>query len=160
MTDAEKLTKAKATYATLCKALDKDEWHYEKDEEELSISCGARGEDLPIDLTVKVDTDRQLVILISQMSFKIKDDKRVEAALALTAINNMLVHGCFDYEISTGTIIFRLVSSFMDSVLGEEVFRYMLLCAVKTVDEYNDKLLMISTGMLSLEKFLEDLNKE
>lgn len=160
MTDAEKLTKAKATYATLCSALDKDEWHYKKDEEELTIKCGARGEDLPIEIIIQVDAGRQLVYLLSPMSFEIKEDNRLDVAVAISYINNMLVHGCFDYNINTGTIVFRMPNSFMDSTLGEEVFRYMLYCACKTVDEYNDKFLMLSKGMLSLEKFLEAETKE
>lgn len=160
MTDAEKLTKAKATYATLCSALDKDDWHYEKDEEKLTIECSARGEDLPIDLVVQVDAGRQLVSLLSPMSFEIKEDNRLDVAVAISYINNMLIHGCFDYNINTGKIHFRMPNSFVDSTLGEEVFLYMLYCACKTVDEYNDKFLMLSKGMLSLEQFLEAETKE
>lgn len=160
MTDAEKLTKAKTTFTTLCSALDKDEWHYKKDEEELTIECGARGEDLPIELIIRVDADRQLVSLFSPMSFEIKEDNRLDVAVAISYINNKLVHGCFDYNINTGKIFFRMPNSFVDSTLGEEVFRYMLYCACKTVDEYNDKFLMLSKGMLSLEKFLEAETKE
>lgn len=160
MTDAEKLTKAKATYATLCSALDKGEWHYEKDEEELTIECGYRGEDLPIDLIIRVDADRQLVSLLSQMSFKIKEDKRLDVAVAISYINYGMVHGCFDYDINTGGIFFRMSNSFVDSTLSEKVFMYMLICACKTVDEYNDKFLMLSKGMLSLEQILEAETKE
>ena len=40
-------------------------------------------------------------------------------------------------------------------MLGEELFNYMVMLAAGTVDDYNDKFLMISKGMWSIEDFLK-----
>lgn len=154
MADFRNPEKAKATFATLCQALDNMSWRYKKDEEKLSIECGARGDDLPMDITIKVDADRMLVLLLSHFPFTIQEEKRLDAAIAVSAINNVLVDGCFDYNISSGNMFFRMTNSFIESTMGEEVFKYMLLCSCKTIDEYNDKFLMLSKGMITVEQFL------
>ncbi len=156
MTDAETLERAKSTFATLCRTLDKHEWKYRKDEEKLSVECGAQGDDLPIEFKIKVDAQRMLVMLISHLPFKISEEKRLDGAIVISYINDRLVDGNFDYDVSKGHIFFRMTNSFRESVLDGEVFAYMLFCACKTIDEYNDKLLMISKGILSIEQFLDN----
>lgn len=154
MAELKELEQAKAAFAALCNALDKHEWHYKKDEENMSIECGAQGDDLPMEITVKVDADRMLIILLSHMPFVIQEDKRLNVAIAVSAINNMLVDGCFDYDVSSGHIFFRMTNSFLESKISEEVFSYMLFCSCQIIDEYNDKLLMLAKGMISVEQFL------
>lgn len=154
MAELKNLEQAKAAFATLCQSLDKHEWHYKKDEDKLSIECGAQGDDLPMEITVKVDADRMLVLLISHMPFVIQEDKRLDVAIAVSAINNALVDGCFDYDIASGHMFFRMTNSFIESKTSEEVFAYMLFCSCKTIDEYNDKFLMLAKGLISIEQFL------
>ena len=150
-----KLESAKKTFQTLCRMLDSRDWSYEKDEEALVIKCGARGEDLPMDIVIRVDKLRSLVSLLSQMPFEIKEDKRIDAAIALTMVNYQLADGSFDYDLKSGRIIFRLTSSFLGSELGEELFEYMLFISFHTIDEYNDKLFMLSLGKLDIEDFAD-----
>ena len=157
MDEQMKLEQAKNVFQTLCAALDHDDWHYKKDEEALTIECGARGEDLPMELLVKVDVDRMLVMLLSKIPFQIAEDKRLDVAVAVSVINNMLVDGSFDYDVASGRIFFRMTNSFAYSTLGEAVFTYLLFCTCSMVDEYNDKFLMLAKGMISLDKFISDI---
>ena len=154
MAEINKLELAKTTYDNLCRTLDAQNWNYKKIEEKLMIECGAQGDDLPIELTVKVDPDRMLVMTFSHLPFVIQEDKRLEVAIAVSAINNALANGCFDYNVTNGHMFFRLSNSFMESVLGAETFKYMIFGSCQIVDEYNDKLLMLSKGMLTIEQFL------
>ena len=158
MVDTNNLEQAKAMFATLCRTLDNHDWNYQKDEEKLTIECAAQGDDLPMEFNIKVDADRTLVFLFSSLPFVIQEDKRLDVAIAVSAINNLLVDGCFDYNITDGRMFFRMTNSFIDSKLSEEVFAYMIFCACHTIDEYNDKLLMLAKGMLSIEQFLSSLN--
>lgn len=155
MADEMNLQQAQNVFADLCKALDSNNWKYKKDETKLKIQCGARGDDLPIDLTILVDAKRDVVRVISMMPMKVPEDKRLEMAVAVSLVNNKLVHGCFDLDMGEGHMFFRMTNSFRDSTLSEELYMYLVLCTCKTVDEYNDKFLMISKGMLSLEQFLK-----
>ena len=158
MAEVKNLALAKSVYATLCRTLEKNDWRYTSNEEELKISCGAQGEDLPMELDIRVDADRMLVMLLSLVPFTIQEDKRLEVAIAVSAINNALVDGCFDYDITSGRMFFRMTNSFIESQLGEDLFSYMLFCSCQTIDEYNDKLLMVSKGMLPIEQFLKSMS--
>lgn len=155
MADEKVLKHAQSVYETACRALDAKEWKYTRHDEDLVISCGARGEDLSMDLLIVVNPKAQVVSVISPMPFKINENKRVDAALAVCVANYGLVNGTFDYDISDGEIRFRIVSSFRESILSEELINYMVLLACGTVDDYNDKFLAVSTGVMSFEQFVE-----
>lgn len=157
MANEKEMALAKSTFDTVCRALDQKEWRYDKDEKDLSIRSGVKGEDIPIDFVIKVDADRQVVRLMSFMPFSIAEDKRLDVTIALCAINNNFANGSFDYDISDGTVFFKMTNSFTDSELAEEVIDYMVLCACTMIDKYNDKFLMLSKGILSIEQFLSSL---
>ena len=147
--------KAEQTYRLFCNALDNNDWSYRSDDQKLRIECGAKGEDLPIELNIHFDVEKQLIMILSKLPFDIAEDKRVDAVVAICAINNALVDGCFDYDVNTGTVFFRITNSFLDSFMSKEVCMTLLYKACKMVDDYNDKLLMLSKGMLTIEQFLK-----
>lgn len=152
----EKLERAQKVYGTMCSTLDSHGWHYKKDEEGLSIECGAQGDDLPMEITIKVDAERQLILLLSHLPFVISEDKRLDVAIAVSAVNDKLVDGSFDYSIADGHMFFRMTSSFIESEIGNELFTYMLMVSCHTIDEYNDKFLMLGKGMMSIEDFISN----
>ena len=157
MAELKNLELAKATFETLCQALEKNDWRFKKNEEKMAIECGARGDDLPIDISIHVDPDRMLVMLLSRLPYSIPQDKRLDVAIAVSAINNALVDGSFDYDIASGQMYFRMTNSFVESKIGEDLIMYMLLCSCATVDEYNDKFLMLGKGVITLEQILATL---
>ena len=154
MADEKVLKAAKEAFATLCAMLDEKDWHYDRDDEKLLVECGANGDDLPIDIRIKVDADKQIVSLYSSLPFRVPEKERVLAAIALSAVNYNMVDGNFDYNIGNGAILFRLTSSFRESLVSKEMFEYMLLVSCLTVDRYNDKLLMLIKNVMSLEDFI------
>ncbi len=150
----EKMERAQRVFETLCAALDSNNWRYKKNEEKLSIECGFQGDDLPMEYTIRVDADRQLVLLLSHLPFRIAEDKRLDVAIAVSVVNNLLVDGSFDYNIKDGHMVFRMTNSFIDSEMSSELFTVMLLISNHTVDEYNDQFLMIGKGLVSVEDFI------
>ena len=154
MAEQMDMTRAKATFDTLCRTLDANKWKYAKDEENLAIQCGIQGEDLPMEVVITVDAKRCVVVLMSKIPFLVPEDKRLQLAVAVSVVNNRLVDGSFDYDVKSGKLFFRMTNSFINSALGSNLFNYMLAVSCKTIDEYNDKFLMIAKGMLSLEQFL------
>jgi len=155
MTDNEKKMMGQTVFNTICKMFDDQGYHYEKHEDDLVITCQVRGEDLPMDILFAVRDDRQIVQLLSPMPFTVPEDKRIDIALAITVINDRLVDGSFDFNMANGKISFRQTASYIESILGKELFEYMLMVSAATIDEYNDKFLMIAKGMISFEQFLE-----
>lgn len=153
-----KREQAEEAYQIFCDALDSDDWKYGKNDGELKIEFGVQGENLPINVIVNFDVDKHLVLMLSHLPFTVAENKRVDLAVAICAVNNMMVDGCFDYDVESGYIFFRITNSYLDSVLSERVCLELTYKACRTVDAYNDKFLMLSKGVLSIEQFLTSIN--
>lgn len=155
MSKEQDFKQARTVYAALCAMLDERGFHYTKDEEDLSIECGAQGEDLPMEIHIKVDVLRQLISLYSPMPFAVAEDRRGALAVAVSQANNGLSDGSFDYDYLSGHIFFRMTSSYRDSLIGKDLFMYMLSCAFFTIDEYNDKFLMVAKNNMSNDEIVD-----
>ena len=153
--DDMKMQHVSDMYAKLCESMDLLNWKFTKKEEDLMIECGARGEDLPIGLFIKLNPDLQLLSLFSHLPITVPEDKRLDLAVAISLVNNKMVDGCFDYDITDGNVLFRMSKSFLGAELGHETIKYLIFCSCSTIDNYNDKFLMLAKGMLSLEQFME-----
>lgn len=146
---------ALAAFDALCQMLEEAEWHYEKDEGKLQISCGAQGEDLPMPIQVTIYPDFQLISLISPMPFTVPEDRRKELAVAVSRANNGIVDGSFDYDYTKGYIVFRMTTSFRGGLVGKEVMRYMLMVSCGTIDEYNDKFESVCKNGMTADEIIE-----
>ncbi len=142
---------AQSVYKSICDIFDGNNWKYQKDEENLAVYIGINGDDLPMAFKVSCDVDRQVLRVISQLPFKIEDDKKFEGALLLSLINYMLVEGNFDYDIFEGDVMFRSTTSFKESLISKDLIEYMFQVAISTVDDYNDLLYQFNQGELSLQ---------
>ena len=154
MADENKMALAKIVYADLCTALDHRNWNYTKHEDDLVVTFAVSGEDIPMEFVLIVDAERQLLRVLSKLPFVVPEDKRMDLALATCYATNRFVDGSFDYDITTGTIFFRMTASFRESRIGEGLFAYLIDCSCYTIDKYNDKFLAISKGVLSIDDFL------
>ena len=155
MSEAMEMQQAKQVFESLVDMLDTRNWKYEKFEDDLVVRSGIKGDDLPIEFIMFVKPKNQVVQFISKLPFSVPEDKRVDAAVAVSVANYGLVDGSFDYDISDGEIRYRLTSSYRESLLGADLFEYMIMCAASTVDDYNDRFFMLAKGMIDVEKFIE-----
>lgn len=155
MSGEKDLKQAQAVFKALCDQLDSRGWHYKKDQENLMIECGVQGEDLPMELRVRVDKERKIVSLLSQIPFVVPENRRSALAVAVSAANFMMIDGSFDYNYLTGKIIFRMTSSFLDSLIGKELFGYMISCSCYTIDVFNDKFLLVAKQDMSDSEILK-----
>ena len=156
MATEKELKHAKEVYDTLCNTLDGMKLRYGKDEDKLIIHLGMNGDDIPMDFIIHCDADRQLIRLMSFLPFKISEEKRIDGAIATSYANFLMADGSFDYNLGDGSILFRMTSSFRESLVGEDLFMYMIHIACVTVDEYNDQFLMISKGNLTIADFIKN----
>lgn len=157
MSDVNKAEKAQEVYETLCAAIEKRGWHFNKEEALKLVRIGLRGEDLPMDFFFVVDEERMIIRLMSRLPFAMKEDKRIDGAIMTCAATNKLANGCFDYDISKGTITFRMTASYRESMIGEGLFDYLIDCAATTVDRYNDQFFAINLGLTTIQEFLEKM---
>lgn len=150
----DKMANAQQVYETLCKALDRRGWKYDKEEEKFLVHFGVNGDDIPMKFIIYVDAERQLVRLMSPLLFKISADKRMEGAIAACAVSYGMADGSFDYDLSDGEIIFRMTASYRESQLGEGLFQHLISCACAMVDKYNDQFLALDKGIMSIADFI------
>lgn len=150
--------KALAVFDTVCRTIDSENLKYNADKDKLIVFLSAKGEDLPINVLFKVDAEREVLTVHSLLDTQVEDDKRIEFAVAVNAANYALVNGSFDYSIEDGRIVYRMAQPYLDVGVSENIVQYMLYCVFSTVDEYNDRFLMLDKGMIDIEKFVELAN--
>jgi hypothetical protein len=155
MSNDKDLKQAQTVYNSLCEMLTELDWHYEKHDEDLAITCTAQGDDLPMELFVQIDKERQIVTLLSKMPFSIAENRRTALAIAVSQANTEIIDGSFDYDYLNGKILFRLTSSYRESLIGKDLFTYMVMCACYTIDDYNDKFLTVAKNEMSAEEILD-----
>ncbi len=155
MSEDKKNVLAKEVYDTLCKAIDSNDWSYDKEEDRLIVRLTVNGDDLPIKFIIIVDENRQLISFLSPLTFNMGEDKRVEGAIATCIASYGMADGSFDYDMSDGQIVFRLTASFRESKIGEGLIHHMLACTCAMVDKYNDQFFAINKGFMSIEEFME-----
>ena len=154
MMDENKIILAKQVYQTLCEAIERRGWSFEKDEERLLVHFGVRGDDIPMQLVLVVDVKRQLISVLSPLPFKMSEEKRMEGAIAACAASYGMIDGSFDYDIFDGSITFRMTALFMESIIGEGLFQYLISCCCAMVDKYNDRFLALDKGSISITDFI------
>ena len=146
--------RAKDLYDRMCKYLEEKELKFKKEEEELVIHFVVSGDDIPMIFILRIDSDRELIRLTSPLPFCFDEDKRIDGAIATCFVSDKLADGSFDYDITDGSIAFRMTASFRNSRIGEGLIDYMIGCSSVTVDEFNDKLLALNKGIISITDLL------
>ena len=154
MVDEKKMKLAKQVYQTLCDAIERREWNFGKDEEKLLVHFDVNGDDIPMQFVLIVDAERQLIRVMSPLPFKMSESKRMEGAIATCAASFGMADGSFDYDLSDGTIVFRMTASFRESLIGEGLFQYLISCSCAMVDKYNDQFLALDKGFMSITDFI------
>ncbi len=158
--EQKKLMYGKEAFNSLCIALDSINFNYDKDVEKLMVRFGVNGDDIPVSIVMSMDVERQLVRLYSFFPFKVKSDKIAEVTMGTCIVNYRLADGSFDINVEDGTLLFRMTTSFRESLLGPKALEYMFSVAVTTIDEYNDKFEALNNGTMSLAEFMDRyLNK-
>ena len=156
MTDELELKNAQSVYKILCDLFDEKELVYKKYEEDLVVTINMNGNDLPMDFVVKVDEERDLIRVLSRLPVVFQGEKLLDGAIATSQINYGLVDGSFDFNFEKGEIIFRLTSSYKGCTVSKDLIYYMMSCACYTVDDYNDKLLALSEGKITVKDFFDN----
>lgn len=146
---------AQRVFNKFCGALDKCGISYQKDDEELSVSCRFKGNDLVIPATIDFLKDFELMVIHSQLPCIVPVERRVEFALAVAAVNSLVIGGSFDYNVDTdGAIAYRTGFAFADSDPDEKTLLYMVKTACEDVDKYNDKFAAFLNGTIGITEIL------
>ena len=80
-----------------------------------------------MEFVMAVDADRQIVRMLSRLPFKFPSDKRVDGAVATSYINYKLADGSFDYDYTRGEILYRLMVTFIESIICGDLLWCMVV---------------------------------
>lgn len=155
MADEKEITSANRVYATLRKILKSRNWEYDDDEEMMTMTFELQGKNVSILFMIIVDVERQLIRIYSPLSVKFSKNNRIDGAAAICYASYGLHNGSFDYDLFDGSIVFRMVTSFRGSLIGEELIESMISCTCAVVDEYGDKFSALENGTMSIDEFLD-----
>ncbi len=148
---AEDRVNGSRAYGIICEALDGMGWNYDKHPEDNVVTFGVRGEDIPMQFVVCDDTERQLIRILSQLPFVFPEDKRLAGAHAVCRANFEMAVGCFEYDADSGSVNYKLVTSYRDSLITSSMIVYLIRTACEFLDEYNDKFLAVCKGYIKPE---------
>ena len=157
MIQQENSQQAQSIFEALCFALTKLEWDYDKNSSKLQITTTVWGDDIPMEIVITTESEKERVVLYSVIPFEVADNKEADIALALSMINTNLAYGSFKYNLAQKKVYFQLVSRFDGCEMGTSVFEQILTYAVKIIDDYNDKLLLLADNLMTLDEFTEFL---
>ena len=151
MADEKIIKRAKKIFDTACQALDNMNWKYEKDEDRFLIGFGVNGDDIPMAFVIVVDAERQLIRCLSRLDVKFNEETSGLANIACCHFTYKLADGSFDYDFMENTVTFRITASFLDSLVSEELIKYIVSTACNTVDDYNHYFDDIANGKMTLD---------
>ena len=143
-------------YETIGSWLDGNRLKYEKHEDQLYYESWFSGNDLKMRYKIQVVADREIIKYVSVLPFNVPKEKAIDMAIAICAINNKLISGCFIYDMESNSLYFKMTTSFAGcSTVTEDMVSFMIIAATRTVDDYNDKLFMLSQGVIGYTDFIE-----
>lgn len=157
MNDKER---AAAAYKAITDFMDEAKLKYDSDPDKKVAFVTITGDDFPVTLMLQASEERQRVEVYSQMPFEIKQDKGVDVATALAAINARIAYGKFCLYFDKGLCTYEN-SEYINGLEGftSEYGKTLVGPAYSIVEEYNDKLYAINKGLLSVKDFVAQLKK-
>lgn len=151
--------RTKAVYAATKDMCDEMGVRYAARDDVCELAFTSVGEDLHIPVTIRLSPENRVLAVLCECPFTVPARGRDDVALAANMINFSLADGSFDFDYLRGRLRFRVTSGYYDSLLGKEAVYRMLTYALIATDEYNDKLLDIALGRLSVSRFAEMLGE-
>lgn len=154
--------KAKEVFKKFTQYLQKIEWNFKTDTSDgnLFIVTNVVGDDLPMEIIIKIIAERQIIYISSPLPFKFEKERKTAGTVAVCMINNSILNGSFTFDFEDGSMAFKLVSSYCGcEVVSDEFFEYLITVTAVTVDKYNDNLLMISKGKMNMEDLIKVINE-
>ena len=141
-------------YATMCEALDLQEFKYEKVEDKNMIQLGFQGDQGEILINIHFDVDRCLLSVMNLLPVSFGKEE-VLATIAIAHTNYQLLEGWFLMDPESGKICFKLTSSYYETNLDHEHMRYMIALSYEMSNKYAGIFHRLANGTLSLQDYLQ-----
>ncbi|MDE6690408.1 MAG: YbjN domain-containing protein, partial [Clostridia bacterium] len=137
---------AQKNYRTLLEAVEANNWICGQDDAALKIDYGVNGDYFKMKFIIKVEAEKQLVILNSELPCKFPREKSGIAAMVICTANYALADGRFDFNLDNGSISFKMTENYRGSLLSKEAFMYLLNYSVWAIDKFYKPINDVITG--------------
>ena len=154
MDESKNYERALNVYHILLTTLDDMKWKYEKNDNDLAVTYTVAGEDIPMTFHMIVDPGLLAVRCFSFLPVTFPEGRRIDGVIAACNAGYGLYEGKFFCNLQDGRIIFNSVSCFGGCEVNGYWIASIMGLAHWTVDEQNDRFLMLSKGMMSLQDFM------
>ena len=142
-------------YELFKKHLDEHHIKYEAFDDKHLLKMIVHGDDLPQPTVIRIFDDREIVQILSPLPCMMPEDKRIDAAVAVSVANYGLIIGSFDFDMNDGEIRFRVSMDFEGLEMNDTAVKNLLSPVFVITDQYNDRFFMLAKGMMTLEQFIE-----
>ncbi len=144
---------AEQNFKIVCDALDSIHYRYSKDSKNLTAYFFVTGDDMPIEMTFKINSKQKVIDLACGLEFKFPQIKTDVIAQACCYATNRCTNGSF--YIKDDTVGFKLQTAYSYCLHHIDQVLYMLNAASDLCDHFNDSFKMLSDGDMMLDEFLE-----
>ena len=151
MTEQQNISQS--AFEAICFAMTNLKWDYSRNSSGLQVESRIWGNDIPMDIVVAVDAENAMIKVRSELPFEVKENENINISLAVSMINVNLEYGSFKYSSAEKKVWFAINYRFIGCEMSISVFEQILQYAVEMIDDYNDKLLLLSDSLMSLDEF-------
>ena len=149
------IQEAKEVFAGICRMLDNNKWQYTKNEEDMYINTKAVGKDLSMEISMLVEPENCDVLLQSYLPFTVPDDLMRDMAVAICETNQHILNGRFVLKAEEKNVVFYMSNHYGGALLNDDVYEYLLMVSCRTIDDYNDKLMLLAKKKVNLERYMK-----
>ena len=151
----DKLQKSKEIFESFCEYLRSNECRFNKDDENLVVFFIIKSDNIEIKFIAQTDVGRETLRVMAMLPVNFGSGKRIDGAMVTTIASSGMANGSFDYDISSGNVMFKISESYMGSKISPAVYDYMVDCAMMTIAEYFGKFLAVSEGKMTVPQFMK-----
>lgn len=143
----------KTGYISVKDFLNKNGWKFFSDDEKKAIRLRIITEDLPIDLLIFDDEEKEILHFYSTLDFKFEDAKSFPLAIAVNYLSSRIPDG--EFIISEDTVRFRLTLFYKGSEISDETIEHIIHYTCAVIDKYDDRLSCLARGSMGLSEFIK-----
>ena len=140
MTDKNEMISANRVYGSLLNIVRKNKYDFDDDEEIMTVNFDVKREASFIPFTITIDAERQLIRLYAPLDVQIDENNRFEACVNICRCSCELDMGSFDYDLYSGSIEFRMATSFNGSLISDKQIENMISYTCGVVKKYTNRL--------------------
>lgn len=128
---------------TVCEYLGAEEWAYGLDQAKGLVYFDVAGPAGALACLLVVDEEAECLSLYTQVAVVVPAIKRLRMADFFARVNYLLLLGCFELNVETGEVHFRVALPLADSRLSRQQLRDLISSSILAANRYHPGIMML-----------------